>query len=237
MESLPEKIIERIQKEDIKPSPRWVFTAREVLLWCLVALCLIFAAIILVTDIYFLRDIGIDILPEAYPAVWRNIIIPISSAWLLIVLATLLAVYIYYTRTEGGYRSRRRVVLPLSASIVILLGLLLHATGYGRLSHDYARSYVPAYRVWHEETKRAYWMHPEAGLLTGTFLTNPSGTSLVLIDEIGRQWNIRFTSNTIWEGGVNSATGDPVRLIGTEDGPGFFVARTVRPFATPASSQ
>jgi hypothetical protein len=187
---------------------------------------------IVATDIYLIRDVGgFEIFTRSYPEVWRGLLIPISSAWLLITLAVLLAVYVYHSHTERGYRSRYRFVLPILGSSAILVGVLISVIGYDGTGHQYVSGYVPVYRDWHINNKRSVWMHPEAGLLTGVLSQTPSGTMVVLTDYAGYRWNISFASNTLWENGATSATGVPVRLTGIEVQPTVFVANSVRPFS------
>ncbi|MFT6361510.1 MAG: hypothetical protein ACJAV6_000625 [Candidatus Paceibacteria bacterium] len=154
--SLHNKILENIQKNNVKQKPRWQFVFKESLLWIGTGLSLALASF--AAGSFIFQSANTMILPPSLQ-VWLGII-----RILLIALFIILATY-QVMRIGRGYKRTKRIYAVVGLLLIMIIGSLLFAS---RISGNIERGIGPQGLI---QRAQNYWSNPvETGLLAGELI-------------------------------------------------------------------
>lgn len=228
MSTISDKVLSKINKEHIKPLPRWQFRLRNGGQWAGFGLLVILAMLSLGLLWYFWSDgpwlhgagFGFGLFFGRMPLVLFGII----------VLGGLFAL-LDFRHTGRGYRYS---LLKIGLILLLLAAAAGWSLNYFGISQrmDAALSSSSLYQG-REVYMRDVWQRPNEGLLAGKIIVVESTRQLSLRDLDGKIWTIDVT-NALWRHNLVPAAGLEIKLIGSARGDNF-VADDIRPWMGPGN--
>ncbi len=206
-----QKILRKINDEQVSPRPRWIFLLRNRALWIFAFFAVLLASVATAAAMFALLHADwqyalithrslIDFLTDSLPFLWFGILILFSGIG-----------YVQIHTTDYGYRYSFAISLVGIVIAVLGLGTILFMSGIGQIVEEGANYQIP----WYESVlykKQSWWNSPAQGFLFGT-ITSQNQTSFYLTDSFGKQWMIDFSEVPFREQ-VNIRPGTVVRMVG-----------------------
>lgn len=213
------KLLEKIENNEVTPIPTWQFLIRGYGLWVLSGLLLIFGSLSVASVLYILTKNDWDIYLELHESKLMHILITLPYLWLALFLIMLALLYLDIKHTKHGYRYSTLTLLLGTVGLSVVCGGLLHLTGFGQRLDTVLREAVPTQAYLFNPRLRGL-SHPEHGVLTGriTAIEHTSSTTLrVLLDNplLEDTWIIIVQENTaLPPQGIRVR--DHIRVLGEE---------------------
>lgn len=211
---LSEKIINKIQQENIKPTPKWKFLLNEYILWFLFILNLIIIAISLSIVIYLL--INNDIIWEfkLVGSLFKWFIYAIPIFWILLTVLLIIIGYFIYRNTQKGYRVEFIYLISLIVFSAVILGLLAYLLGLAFNINNYFSQKIPHYNNF-ADLRNKFWQSPQEGRIAGIILSKDEDAKILEIEDLnGIKWKINY-SNALIRANVKLNPGNYIKIIGT----------------------
>jgi len=229
MESLKDKILNKIKSGEIMQKPRWQFLTKEFLTWSGAILFLAIAALVCSAVIFNVQDIDWTLRPRLHWGAGRFIFINAPYFWIIGLVLFISLTYLAFKHTNKGYR----YALSAAGAIILLLSLAAgwlthHAFMSGRFLEQGARQYFPYYAAM-DRPRQAMWQQPEQGLLAGEVIIPLFNNTFQLADINRKNWMVICDGCSIKQG-VTLSSHEKVKVIGQEIGADEFTAEEIRPF-------
>jgi hypothetical protein len=225
MPELFNKILEKIDKEKIKPIPRWHFLARNLFIWGALLVTVIIAGLSLGILFHNMSEFDWDIYQYLHRSLPTHILYSIPYLWILLSLVFFTVAYYDYQHTKGGYRHAAVAIVFLGLAIVTFLGVSAYYLGFGNKMDLLLSQKIPYYSGACAKRMEA-WSHPELGLLAGCVVGIPNESMFNIEDNKGRIWNIRPAVAS--PDGFNPSNAEEVKIIGKEENDSIFEAQEIR---------
>lgn len=228
------KLLDRIKKDDIKQTPRYIFMLKNIVIWLfLVASILLWSLSLAISfdylisaDWYLFKRIGfIQVLQVFLPIFWV----------VSLVLSSLLSYY-NYRHTNRGYKLSVLKVCSLNILLSFIVSFWLYLTGAASYIESQLETYAPTYRSMFVEDKTSrmlqVWQHEEAGLLIGEIL-EVGEDHFSFVDANDKHWNVLFNPSTMTEvkQRVQLVSWEKIKIIWEKVGDTDFQALEIRPFS------
>ncbi len=224
MATISDKALEAIKQKEIQPLPKWQFTLRNIAMWLLFGISIVFGSIAISEDLFLFSQneqnlqqrFGgsfLEYIPQSIPYVWLGLTI------VFIILA-----YYNYRNTKHGYRLGLWPLLILLIGGSLLSGELLNLAGVPKAIDQWA-SKLPVYEqaVFHEPD---IWHKPSEGYLSGSVKSIDNQKSLTITDSTGKEWIISLEEKFGYDTRLLE-NGQKIKLIGSKTGDQSFSARQV----------
>lgn len=228
-EDFTKDVLSQIKDQRLAPRPRWQYSLKNYLLWCLVCLATVLGALAVTTIIYILTDYDWDVFKYLNHSLWYQIFVTLPYLWLASLTLLLVTIFYNLRHTKGGYHYEAYKIISLSVLISVLLGTIMFCSGFDSEIHEGLLERFPLYgRL--VQTNRDVWVYPEQGLLAGHIIIFNDDQGFTLEDLHGNTWLVATNSQTIWDccGGRPAATNTVIKLIGTKQGDKNFKAKNIR---------
>lgn len=228
---LSEKIINKIQQENIKPIPKWKFLFSEYTLWFLFVLNLLIVAISFGIIIYLFtnNDIIWDFKLVGSFLKWLIYAIPIF--WILLTILLIIIGYFIYRNTQQGYRIEFIFLISLIIFTAVTLGLFIYFLGLAFHINNYFSQKIPYYNQF-ADLRNKFWQAPTEGRLAGIILSkNEQEKSIEIQDLNGTKWKVNYSDAKI-RPNVKLNTGNYIKIIGNieNNDTNQFKASEIRPW-------
>lgn len=164
--NLAEKIFSRLDKEEIKPVPKWFFIMKDKSFWVLGLLSLLFGSLAIALLIFtfnasdfviigLLRGGLLGILTDWVPFIW-------------IIVFVLFSFFVYENiiHTNKGYRYSVWLILGGVLTASFILGTILYWVGVAEIAEREIGNRVPIYKPL-SERHRMMWDVPQRGIFFG----------------------------------------------------------------------
>jgi len=221
------RLIEKIQQQDIKPLPRWRFTVKNSIFWSLFVICVFFGALAFSVILFAIQQADFDITRHFSHSAIELILVLVPIFWIISLIVLLIMAIISIKNSKKGYRFTSPALVGFSAGLSILIGTLFFVTGgAGRLEHAFS-SRVSHYESI-EERKSRVWSMPEEGFLSGTIISTGEHV-FELKDLQGKLWVISYDDAGVVPS-VQIADGEKIKLTGTITSDNEFRADLIRPW-------
>jgi len=228
MEDLDQKILEKVQKENIRPIPKWYFVTRRVLIWLSFGASVVLGGLASGILVYQMDHVDWGLFAFQTQSPLKILFSVIPYLWLFFVIFFIVMALFYFRRTPKGYRQRLFVILLFSVLLSISGGALGYIFGLSSYLDERLGNYIPAYQQW-ESRRIMVWMNPDAGLLAGE-ISGVQGTDRVsLIDMNGKGWRVDVRG-ALWRGRMSPEKGIKIKLIGKKTADDQFQATEIRPW-------
>ncbi len=228
MDPLSQRVLKRIQQDQIKPISKLYFLARGALLWIGLTLAVIFGSLASGILIAQLRQTEWTLWTHFHDSLLEFFLVAIPFVWILFLLLAFVLAYWRFRKTPRAYRVSTPKVLFVVIALPLTLGGLLQLSPLPAALDRLFRENISFYDQI-ERFREAVWMRPDEGRLMGTIVEVVSPTQLTFEDVRGQRWLISIEGAT-WRGPTSPVAGQRCRLLGRAMGPSLFEAGEVRPW-------
>jgi hypothetical protein len=232
MESVSDKVIEKIKKEKIYPTPRWHFLLKNYVLWSGFFLSVIFGSLAISLIIHYSRENDWDIYPYLGEGNLQFIAESIPYLWIMFMLAFVGVAYYNCRHTQSGYRYRAYYILLSSLFLSFIFGYAGYAMGIGKDIDDILSDKTNC-NCGMAARQKMIWSQPDKGLLSGRIIEVRMDENFNLEDFDGNIWEVR-DGEMGWEEvilrNIIIRPDELVKIIGQREGEAIFIAQEIRPW-------
>lgn len=227
MKDISKRVLEKIEKENLKPIPRWHFVLKSSFMWILFVVNLVLGVVGMAIIIYLFasNDAITDV--SLVSNFWERIIFIVPIIWILLTALFVWIAYYNFKHTEGGYRFTAFKIFSLNILITLVLGFVVYISGSAGCINNLLSRHIPYYSST-LDTRTMVWMRPEEGYLAGD-IQKVDIFQLELRDLNGDVWVVDFTGADV-KPVVVLEEGERVKLIGEATTDSIFVASEIRPW-------
>lgn len=226
-ETLSEKVLEKIEKEKIKPFPRILFLLKEYSVWILFAITLLVGGLSTSVLIFVFKNNDWDMIGKAERGFFNQLVFTLPYFWIILLIVLLLVSFYEFKKTKIGYKYNPLVIFVASIIFSVILGSITHALGGGsKIEKDFAEK-IPFY----ENTlmpMQAAWHNPDGGSIAGQIFEVEDEENFTIKDRVQGVWKI-ICENCPFV----IAPGQKVKVFGEIKEPGVFIANEIRPLVGP----
>lgn len=177
-QDLSQKVLEQIQKEHIKPKPRWEFLLKDYVIWGLFVIVIAIGSVSVSVIIFMTRHDLPYVAREA-----KALMISLPYFWLILMALFLGLAYYNFKHTKTGYRYNAYVIFFLSFILSIALGSIIYASGGARKLEEACYHRLPMYQLMMDRRGQV-WVEVSQGKLAGTILeVKPENIRLESFDD------------------------------------------------------
>ena len=227
MSQVSKSILNKIKKEKIKPTPKWVFLLKNSFVWGLFGISVLFGSLAIGMIFFQVRDAGWDIYSQMDEGLAEFVLLALPYFWVLLMIGFITLAYYHFRHTKTGYRYNVFAIIGLSLLISLVLGSTLYASGFSERIENFFQE-IPHYEKL-QVGKRILWQRPDQGLLAGTIIRIQDDKIFLLQDFKQRPWKVDAKGAKI-RPGVRLEKGQRVKMIGEKLEVGRFHATVIGPW-------
>ncbi len=228
MTELSKKIIQKIERENIKPYSKWHFLFKRSVIWTLFMISVLSGALSSGVLIYQFQNTEWNLYEHYNHSLLEFIMIVIPYFWIVFLILFSILVFYYFRRTESGYRKNTAWVIFITLFLSFAGGAALNQMGLSEKVETSFQKRVPFYRSMIERRRRM-WSAPRRGLLAGKIIKIEAQNNLLLVDFHKRVWQIDISEARI-RGRMALKEELRIKIIGKITGNLEFKAREIRPW-------
>lgn len=229
MSKLSNKIINKINSDNIKPIPKWKFMLHDTFIWTISILSAIIGGIGLSIIIFLISNN--DILNTNFNGLtlFQGIILLIPFFWIFITLFFIFLSYYNFKHTNEGYKWNVFKMLGISLMFSIIIGLILYFSNISLYLNNLFEKHIPYYTEI-ADTRNKLWNRPEFGYLSGTIESvNTDNKVIKVIDFNNNIWIVNYT-NAFIRHSVSINNNEKIKIIGEVSKDNIFNASEIRPW-------
>ena len=217
-----EKILRKIKKENIIPSPRWMFVVRDGIFWCMFIISLLLGALSFAVLADLLLNHDWDIYFHLNKSFMQYVLLSIPYVWIISLLLFAWFACYDFVHIKGWYRCKVYVVVSISIIASLVMGIFFYYSGVGRQIDQILSDRIPFYHFVSLD-KNWIWCNPHSGLLGGEIIDIKFDNGKMIVKDChGNEWLIKkimIHPNIfkIW-------AGEKIKIIGKELNVGEFEA-------------
>jgi hypothetical protein len=214
--NLSDKVLKKIEKKNITPKPRWIFTLQNVAVWFSSILFLLIGGLAFSVVIYMILESDWSLYANLNDSLWKFVILILPYFWLVILILLVVLANYNLKNTKGGYRYQLRTIVILVLLISLLLGGVFYLLGLGKKIDETFAEKMPIYERFINKINRdkGMWMKPGRGLLAGVITSFEDGV-MRISDFNNDVWVIRIDDKTVFRG-IEADINHGIKMIGTE---------------------
>ncbi|NMC51271.1 hypothetical protein GYA54_00895 [Candidatus Kuenenbacteria bacterium] len=226
MSQISDKILETIKDQGLKPTPKSNLRAKNLLLWFLFGLSIIFGALAVGISIFILANQEWDIYQRIEMNFGKILLLTLPYFWLAALVVFVGLGYYNYKNTKFGYR------LPLARLIIfyllatVILGILIYNFGLGYKLNNIFNEKLPGYAQLNYEHR--LWQKTDQGLLAGEIVAITKN-GFILQDLSGDHWQINALTANVQNDAILKI-GERIKIIGDITLENQFTAEEIRPW-------
>ena len=222
------QVLERIEKEQVRPYSRWRFVLRRSVMWGLFILSLALGSLACGVVIFQLTHADWDLCHNFHVGYVTFLFYVLPYVWLVFLLGFTAFAYFYFRRTERGYRYPTVWLIGGSILLSLVGGGVAYKVDLAARLEVVLRNNVALYRQM-QEIKSRIWVAPEKGLLAGEIVDVLDAGKIRLKDFKGHIWRVDV-KNALWRGRLKASKGLKIKVIGRLEGKDHFLAEEIRPW-------
>ncbi len=226
MKDLSQKVIQKIEKEKIKPRAKIYFQAKNYLLWLFFWLALFALGIILSLFFFAIFTNDWDIYPRLQFNFWHYVLFSLPLFWLIFLLFFFFLAVYSCRQTERGYRFPYYLLAAFIISGSAALGFVFWQKHLSEKTDQFLTRHLPLYQGINQK-RMLIWSQPQKGLLGGIIITVIDRHHFLIKDFRGRQWKVEG-KKIIWRPAPAEKKGEVVKLIGYWPKDHLFIVQEVR---------
>ncbi len=219
-------ILNKIDKEHIKPRAKWYFVMKHAALWIPGVLVTGIGAVAVAGELYAIAHSGWEFRDFVYSTQTDFVLAMMPIMWIISFVFFGSLIVKALRTTHAGYRFSVKTILLVSVATSIILGVFIYAT-----DEIFEVNSVIRYPV--QVREQQVWFSPNEGRLSG-IIENKIESDLKILDKDNTLWTIDmsgFGSTTF----PYVAEGKSIRIIGTSTGDAdiddhIFIACAVFPW-------
>lgn len=237
MGKISSNVIDKIEKENIKPIGKWSFVLKRSFIWALFGINILIGSIGLAISIYLFEISDIFNLILSVNDFVEVLVLAIPVIWVVLTIIFLIAGYLNFKYTERGYRFSFGRILLINILSILVLGILLHSTNTSeKLNNVFAESITTYNNI--VDPRYKIWNRPDAGFIAGKILSvdKKEGESDVdnfqMEDLEKNTWNVDVSEANV-RARVKLEEGEEIKVSGNVIEEGQFEASDVLPWGNP----
>lgn len=228
---LKSSILGQIEKEEVKPTAKWVFSSAEYAVWAMWILTVVLGALSVAVTLYVLSHQRFALYELTHRDFATFVVDVLPVLWLSIFVVMVVFAVFNIRHTKRGYRYPLWMIVGSSLVASLALGAFLHLAGAGfsldKKMGAWSRGYASQ-----EKLELKWWQNPEEGRLVGTamYVREGESTAIRFIDVGGKAW--QFEADELHDGEKDLLNrGVQVRVFGiTTSGTDVFHACGAMPW-------
>jgi len=227
MKDLVQKTLDKIKKEKITPTPKWMFIFKSVVVWLSFFILFSLGIISFLLVIYFANQLDWDIDPRS-PRGLKATVSVLPYFWIMLFSAFLALSLTSFRKTKSGYRySLWKIIVAIVLFIASLSALDKFTRGSERINNLFERS-LPFY-CHQGHIKERQWSQPGFGFLGGK-VKSKMNSSFGMEDFEGKTWEVLYDKDTVFIENVFPQLEELIRVMGEKEGKSKFRAKVIRPW-------
>lgn len=222
-----EKIIEKINEEELKPTPRWHFLLKNKVLWIVFGIASLLGALAFSVILFAIQQTDFELINHLSHSGLELFLGLLPFLWIGFLVVFLLIAMYSVQYSNRGYKFSLASLTGYSAALSILIGTLFFIAGGAKGLENAFAANVSFYESM-QEKKVKLWSMPDDGFLSGEII----GTELKsfqLKDFSGDEWQINYEGAFV-PPVVLIERGEIVKLVGDKTSDQSFKASEVRPW-------
>ncbi len=190
MNDITQKVLERIEEEQVAPRPAWQFTWKNRAYWFLFALLLVSASGALSAMLFSFANAGWEFASVTNDNFADFFWAVLPSVWIIAAIVVLFLAYENFRQTKHGYRLPFLTAAGFGVLGVLVAGFALYAAGFGQVVDEDLGGHLPFYKPTFNR-QQTMWTHPDHGLLAGEIVdVDPDNLSFRIKSFDGQVWNL-----------------------------------------------
>lgn len=220
-------ICNKIQKEGIKPIPKWHFTLKKFSLWTVFAISIILGSFAFGIILFQVQNVEWDIANKFPSTRIPFYIAAIPYFWIAILITLVTIAFIDLKKTQQGYKYKNFAIIGSSILASTIIGSIIFASGASqKIERELIKS--PYYNRIHI-LRENLWARPENGLLSGIIKEIPEPNTIILLDPKMNIWSVD-TSDCHMKIQSPPQTNIRIKVTGEIIKKGQFKAEEIRPW-------
>ncbi|HEB62453.1 MAG TPA: hypothetical protein ENI82_04790 [Bacteroidetes bacterium] len=223
----PDKLIETIKKEKIKPKPKWVFNLNNSLLWLMYFLFVLVGAISFSVILFAIQQTDFELLSHMGHSKLELFLSILPFIWLVLLIVFILgSLYaIYYS--QRGYKFTFSRLIAINVGLSVLIGTMFFIGG-GASWFENAFAIRTGFYESIQKKKEKVWQNPDKGNLAGVIYDVKDGI-LEFNDFENKKWIINIDSTFI-ANPVLLEKGEKIKITGIKIDDTTFKAKEIYPW-------
>lgn len=223
MTDLSQQVLETIQKEHIKPRPRYAIFLRRSVYWTVIVVALGLGASAASVTIFSIANAEWDLLQKTAGGGWKYFFLAVPYLWLVLFAGFVWLAHINLRHTKFGYRFSLVKAVAVYLVVTISAGSLMYRMGAGgQIEEMIAESNIYYH---HLPGARYIWSQPESGMLGGQIREVGESHRFILVDQGGREWQVTVSGTF---SGQFEFPGAKIKMVGSQIGTSSFQAIEIR---------
>ncbi len=223
----PDKLIETIKKEKIKPKPKWVFNLNNFLLWLMYFLFVLVGAISFSVILFAIQQTDFELLSHMGHSKLELFLSILPFIWLVLLIVFILgSLYaIYYS--QRGYKFTFSRLIAINVGLSVLIGTMFFIGG-GASWFENAFAIRTGFYESIQKKKEKVWQNPDKGNLAGVIYDVKDGI-LEFYDFENKKWIINIDSTFI-ANPILLEKGEKIKITGIKIDDATFKAKEIYPW-------
>lgn len=218
--TIAEKVIDKIDQENLAPISRWHFVLKNSSFWTLWGASVLLGACAIAGVIFSFSHFGWQYRYVTHESSFGFLFDALPVFWLVSFVGMIAFGYYNLRHTTRGYRFSFVLILLVSLFLSFVFGTLLFAVGFGRKIDNLKKPlpFAPPIVVWEERV----WSDDKRGLLSGFIKSFDKDKNELIITSPFLQGQKTISTDEIDDEVMSDfIVGDHVRIIGAIDNDSF----------------
>ncbi len=226
------KLVDRIRQEEIRPTPHWIFTMKNITGWLTFILGVVMGALAFSVILLAIQQTDFSMVSHLTHS-WLELFLGLLPViWLILVLVFLIMAMFSIRNSWKGYKFSLLRIMSICILMSVALGSLFFITGGSqRLENAFDLNVFNYESI--EERKLQVWNRPDEGFLSGKII-DMDGQILHLEDFTGKRWQVFYPEAFIAPVLLLEA-GESIKIIGDKQTANQFKAEEIRPWGGPGN--
>jgi hypothetical protein len=231
MVKISKKVLEQIEKENIKPIGKWSFVLKNSFLWSLFGLNILFGSVGFAISLFLLQSSDIFNLVLSVNDFVSVLLLAIPTVWVLLTLFFVFVGFLNYRYTQRGYILSFPKIFLLNLSCIFVIGLIMYSTNISDTLNRVFSENIPSYQQIVDPRYRV-WNRPEDGYIAGTVVSTSKEDEreyLELLDLQQDTWEVDISDANVRRA-VELKEGEKIKVVGESLQENTFQASDVLPW-------
>lgn len=227
MSNISKNVLEKIDKKEIKPRPKWQFILSHVLLWAVFGVSIILGSI--ATGLVLAKLFANDwtLVPKLPGGPVRGFLLVLPYLWIGVMILMIFITSQVFTKTKKGYKYHPWIIVVLSILVSIAIGSILFATKTADYVENSMRTHLKPYEQY-QELREKVWHAPDNGVLPGKIVRISSDKLIILNDLTGKKWNVDI-ADAMYPHHMELEEGEDIIAVGDKTSENEFKADILKP--------
>jgi len=223
----PDKLIERIKTEQIKPKPKWYFELKNSSSWIFYFLFVLIGSISFSIILFAIQQTDFELLSHIGHSKLELFLSTLPLIWIILLILFLFGSFFTIYNSKKGYKFTFSKLIAINVGISILIGTLFFISG-GAGWFEKAFALRAGFYESIQNKKEKVWQNPEKGNIGGTIIT-VEDREIQLKDFDGNIWTVNIDSAFI-PPAVFLEVDEKVKVAGKDLGENHFRATGLYPW-------